>query len=119
MAKIFDNNILISGRGNDFTNQPHKGHGNTLYLIEIINYPLMINKQWNFLIALRQGKKVIESRRRWVEYRSRVHTSNVTCRIFVVKPRKKKVVEICKRHGHKKVFALRGYVKKEATVIID
>jgi len=54
-----------------------------------------------------------------VEYRSQVHTPSVICRISVVRPRKKKVVEICKRHGHKKVFALCDYVKKEATVIID
>jgi len=36
-----------------------------------------------------------------------IHIACVICRIFVVRPRKKKVVEICKRHGHKKVFALR------------
>lgn len=89
------------------------------YLIEVISD--YSDKRRNFTIALGRRKKVFESvrRGRWagdVEYYSQIHRSCVTCRISVVRLRKKKVRrDLWASHGRTKVIciALRPVAWKE------
>lgn len=118
-AEISGNNTFASIGSRKWAVIRNKGlHGNTFYLIEITaDYPDMKDEISRLPLGRERKWSKAEGDGRALSITHRyIHlVSSVESYIFVVRPRKKKVVEICKRHDCKKVFTLRCvYVRKEA-----